>query len=179
MPERHNRTALIIGSIVVGMFGLAYASVPLYSLFCKATGFGGTPRIAEDGASHKGNRIYTVRFDANTETGLAWRFRPEQKQISVKAGENTLIFFSAENLSDEPITGTATFNVAPDKVGTYFNKVECFCFTNQTLQPHQKISLPVSFFIDPAIENDETVDEIRTITLSYSFFRVKKQAEKK
>lgn len=171
----NKRTAWIIIGTVIGMFSLAYASVPLYSLFCKATGFGGTTQIALDGATHKGEKTYIVQFDSNVDSNLLWHFKPEQRQIAVKAGENTLIFFAAENMSDEPLTGTATFNVTPDKAGIYFNKIQCFCFTNQTLQPHQKITLPVSFFIDPAMENDPTAQDVKTITLSYSFFKVKKQ----
>ena len=172
MPASDNkRTGLIIASIVIGMFSMAYASVPLYNLFCKVTGFGGTTQVALEGSAHKGVRNYIVQFDANTDSDLPWSFKPEQRQISVKSGENTLIFFSAENIGSEPITGTATFNVTPDKVGKYFNKIECFCFKNQTLHPHQKISLPVSFFIDPEIENDSETREVKTITLSYSFFK--------
>lgn len=173
--KKNTHTAWIVTAVTVGMFGLAYAAFPLYNLFCKVTGFGGTTQVALEGAQYKGSRTYEVQFDANVDSSLGWHFVPEQRQITVKTGENTLIFFSAENMGDTPLTGTATFNVTPNKIGGYFNKIECFCFTNQTLNPHQKITLPVSFFIDPEIENDPTAQDVKTITLSYSFFKVKKQ----
>ncbi len=175
MPaDKNTRTGWTVAAIVIGMFAMAYASFPLYNLFCKVTGFGGTTQVAFEGSATKGMRQYTVQFDSNVENGLAWKFKPEQRQITVRSGDNTLVFFSAENEAEEPSTGTATFNVTPDKVGVYFNKVQCFCFTNQILEPHQKIDMPVSFFIDPAIENDPTMRDVTTITLSYSFFKVKK-----
>jgi cytochrome c oxidase assembly protein subunit 11 len=147
-PERSNkRMGIIIGLIAGGMVGLAYAAVPLYQMVCKVTGFAGTPRIAEDAVL--GNvdvlgREITVRFDANVAQGLGWRFKPLQKDQTVKIGAQSLAFFEATNLTDKPITGTATFNVVPLQAGAYFAKIDCFCFEKQTLQPGHTMPMPVS-----------------------------------
>lgn len=176
MVKKKNPRTVTLGAVIaviIGMFCLAYASVPLYSLFCKVTGFGGTTQKAATGSTVKGKKEIAVQFDANIEQGLDWVFKPMQREVKVRTGENALIFFYAENKSDEPITGMATFNVTPDKTGIYFNKIQCFCFNQQTLKPHEKVTMPVTFFIDPAIESDPTTEEVTTITLSYSFFKVK------
>lgn len=154
------------------MVGLSFASVPFYRLFCQATGFDGTPRT--EGVvrpTQVGEQQVTVRFDANVNSGLPWRFRPEQRQLRVRLGEEALVHFTAKNLSDKPITGTASFNVVPEKAAYYFNKVQCFCFTEQTLAPGQEASLPVAFFVDPALAEDQTARDATTITLSYTFYR--------
>ena len=154
---------------------LSYASVPLYNLFCKATGLGGTVKQVLRGSEKIGTRIMTVRFDANIDRELNWNFKPLQNQVKIKTGENALIFYQAENLSNEDIIGTAIYNVTPHKAAQYFLKIECFCFQDQLLKAGQKISMPVSFFIDPEIENDNNLKDVDTITLSYSFFKVKER----
>lgn len=172
-PVRRHIVSLL--AIVVGMFGLAFASVPLYSLFCKVTGYGGTPRQVTQLSMVQGTREFTVRFNADIDPTLAWKFMPEQPSVTVRPGKQTLIFYRAENLSDVPITGRAVYNVTPHQAGTYFSKIECFCFTEQTLAPHEVVEMPVSFFIDPAIEQDPDLKRADTITLSYTFFRVEKR----
>ncbi|MFN7039023.1 MAG: cytochrome c oxidase assembly protein [Alphaproteobacteria bacterium] len=171
----NKRLAYSLCGIVLGMCLLAYASVPLYSIFCKVTGYGGTPRTAIGAIAPtiKGNYI-TVRFDSNIEPSLNWKFSPLQKEVKIKTGDTALVFYNAENLSEESTTGTAVYNVTPSQAGLYFNKIECFCFEEQTLLPKQKVDMPVSFFIDPKIEEDLELRGIDTITLSYSFFKIKK-----
>lgn len=168
-------TAVALFAVVAGMTGLAFASVPLYRLFCQATGYGGTPRIAQGTDAPAGeageNRQVTVAFDANVNPALPWRFKPEQRQLRVTLGKDTLAVFRAENRSDAPLTGTATFNITPDKAAQYFVKVQCFCFTEQHLAPHAAADLPVSFYVDPAIADDPDTKDVSTITLSYTFYR--------
>jgi len=171
----NNRANLRVVSIclglVVGMAGLAYAAVPLYRIFCQVTGYGGTTQRSELLADVKVlDRSINVRFDANTSKGLNWEFAPVERQVSVKLGEQKQIKYVARNLSDQPVTGTATFNVTPQHVGAYFNKIECFCFTETTLQPGEKIDMPVVFFIDPDLDEEEVMRNLKTITLSYTFF---------
>lgn len=171
----NQKLAYSIVSLVLGMIFLAFAAAPLYNIFCKVTGFGGTTQQAQYGSSVIGNKSIKVRFDANVSPDLKWRFFPEQNEVTVRTGENNIIFYKAENLTDEPIIGTSVYNVTPNKAGIYFNKIECFCFTDQLLEPGQVMTLPVSFFIDPDIEKDPTTKNLDSITLSYSFFRVKKK----
>jgi len=153
------------------MVGLTFASAPLYRLYCQVTGFAGTPNTinvtAPDSVSAD---VVDVRFDANVNSALPWRFKPVQHQVDVRLGEEVLAFFTAENLSDQPVTGTATFNVTPFKAAPYFNKIECFCFTEQTLEPGQVVEMPVVFYVDPALVEDPDAQEVRKITLSYTFF---------
>ncbi len=164
-------------ALVGGMIGLSFASVPLYRLFCQVTGYGGTPQIRADATpSSLSERMITVRFDANTNPKLPWRFRPLQKEITLRLGEEALVFYEAESLSDIKTFGQATYNVTPFKVGSYFNKIDCFCFDNQALVPGQTVSMPVQFFVDPEIFNDPTTREVKTITLSYTFFKVDDEA---
>ncbi|MEQ8177397.1 MAG: cytochrome c oxidase assembly protein [Amphiplicatus sp.] len=170
-PSQNHRTALVVLAVVFGMVGLSYAAVPLYRAFCQVTGWGGTTQRAETGASEVLDRAVTVRFDGTVAEGLPWRFKPEQVSQTLKIGESGLAFFRAENLTDKPITGRATFNVAPAKAGIYFKKIECFCFTEQVLQPGEKVSMPVTYFVDPALARDRNLDEVQTITLAYTFFR--------
>lgn len=163
------RTALICALVGVGMLGLSYASVPLYRLFCQLTGFGGTTQTAEAAPQQILQREITVRFDANVAQNMPWKFAPAQHSQKLKVGEVGLAFFTAENTSGKPVTGTATFNVTPNKAGVYFSKLDCFCFTEQRLEPGEKIDMPVQYFIDPAIDQDEHLREIKTVTLSYTF----------
>lgn len=174
--QKNTRFALNLAMMVAGMLMLAYASVPLYDLFCRVTGFGGTTQRAIEAppASAILNRQIRITFNADTDPNLPWTFKPLQKAVTVKVGENKLIFYDAKNTSDTPVTGIATFNVTPEKAAAYFNKIQCFCFENQTLQPGQEITMPVSFFIDPAMADDKNLDEIQDITLSYTFFEAKK-----
>lgn len=167
------KLAFSILLLAVGMLFFAFASAPLYNLFCKATGFAGTPQIAVNNGTKIGKRMLTIRFDANVEPNLPWRFWPVQKEVKLYSGENGLAFYGAENMSSSPVVGTAVYNVTPTKVGQYFNKIQCFCFEDQLLAGGQKMQFPVAFFIDPAIEDDKDARDVDTITLSYSFYRVK------
>ncbi|MHA7872592.1 MAG: cytochrome c oxidase assembly protein [Hyphococcus sp.] len=166
----NKKTAAIVSGVVVGMIALSFAAVPAYRAFCQVTGWGGTTQKAEAEAGITLERQITIRFDATVGLGLPWRFKPEQPSQTLHIGETGLAFYQAENLTDRPITGRATFNVSPAKAGIYFNKIECFCFTEQTLQPGEKVSMPVTYFIDPALADDKNLDEVRTITLAYTFF---------
>lgn len=169
---RNTRTALIFAAVAAAMLALGFASVPLYRLFCQVTGFGGTTQRATEAQADNvlvsGNTM-TVRFDANVERGFPWEFRPTQVKDTVTVGARDMAIFTAKNLSDQPITGTATFNVEPAYVGKYFNKIQCFCFTEQTLQPGQEVRMPVLYYIDPAILDDENAIDVESITLSYTF----------
>ena len=167
------RLAFSIISVIVGMLMLAYASVPLYNLFCKMTGTGGTVGTAVRGADRVGTRIMNIKFDANVDKNLPWEFKSLQNDIKIRTGENALIFYSAENKSSKDIIGTAVYNVTPHKAAQYFLKIQCFCFEEQLLKAGQKQSMPVSFYIDPDIENDPLLKEVDTITLSYSFYKVR------
>ncbi len=174
------KTKTLVASLaaLAVMIGLVCASVPLYTLFCKVTGLGGTPRIATavpEGQAQA--QTIVIRFDTNTAKGLPWRFVPNQGAMTIRLGEPNVATFSAENLSTETITGTAAFNVTPAKAGQYVNKIQCFCFTEQTLTAGQKAEMPVQFFIDPAIATDPNTSDVTTITLSYSFFRTPQRNE--
>jgi cytochrome c oxidase assembly protein subunit 11 len=170
------KTLLLVASVVFFMGALSYASVPLYKLFCQVTGYGGTTQVAQNLSDKVIDRSVTIRFDANVNPALDWKFVPAQKSIELSVGENALAFYRAENTGSAPVVGTATFNVTPDKAGIYFNKVECFCFQEQLLAPNQVIDMPVSFFIDPEMMNDPNLDDVTTITLSYTFFRSQAQS---
>jgi cytochrome c oxidase assembly protein subunit 11 len=174
LNRANQRVALICAGVVIGMAGMAYASVPLYRLFCQVTGFAGTTQRAEGPSARILDRVVTVRFDANVGAGLPWTFEPVQNTVDVRIGETALAFYRVKNVSDHPVTGTATFNVTPDQAGGFFDKVQCFCFTEQRLEPGESAELPVSFFIDPAIVDDSDGKSIRYITLSYTFYPVKK-----
>lgn len=171
---KSNRSAALhLAAVAAGMLMLAYASVPLYRLFCQVTGFGGTTqRVAElyQGGSYVGGRRITVTFDANIDSKLPWKFEPVEKSVTVRIGQNRLAVFRAVNQSNEATRGTATYNVTPFAAGQYFNKIQCFCFNEQRLAPHQSANLPVSFFIDPAILDDPQLRDVANITLSYTFF---------
>jgi cytochrome c oxidase assembly protein subunit 11 len=166
-------TAIVLSGLVVGMVGLSFASVPLYRLFCEVTGYGGTPKTAGVTASADVvDEVVTVRFDSNVNSGLPWRFRPEQREVTVNLGAEQLIHYEAVNLSDRPVTGTATFSVIPYKAAQYFAKIQCFCFTEQRLEPGEAVSMPVIFYVDPAMLEDRDARDVRVITLSYTFFPV-------
>jgi cytochrome c oxidase assembly protein subunit 11 len=167
-----NRKILFSCVFVVGaMVGLAYASVPLYKLFCQVTGFGGTTQVATEAPVAVSERTIKVRFNADVNSGLQWQFKPEQREITVHLGEDNLAYYVAENMSVKPVTGQAVYNVTPLKAGQYFNKIACFCFDEQTLEPGQRVDMPVSFYVDPAIAEDINTQDVKTITLSYTFFK--------
>jgi cytochrome c oxidase assembly protein subunit 11 len=168
--RRNRHTGLLLSVLVAGMVGLSFAAVPLYRLFCQVTGYGGTPRIAAAAPAEASKRLIKVRFNADVQSALPWRFRPVEREIEARVGEPTLAVYQARNLAGSATVGSATFNVTPLKAGPYFSKVQCFCFTEQRLEAGEAVDMTVSFFVDPAIEEDRNLDEVRTITLSYSFF---------
>jgi len=170
LDGRKRTTAFVAAGVVAGMVGLSYASVPLYRLFCQVTGFGGTTQVAKEATGPVGERTITVRFDAGTAGGMPWDFRPAQREIRVRIGEEALAFYEAVNPTARAIVGNATYNVTPDKAGRYFSKIACFCFTEQRLEAGQSVDMPVSFFVDPSILEDRKMDDVTTITLSYTFF---------
>ena len=164
------RTLGFLLVLIMGMGVLSYASVPLYKLFCQVTGYGGTTQQVTSPSSQILERKIKIRFDANTKPTLDWNFQPVQTSIDISVGQNALAFYQAENTGKDPVVGTATFNVTPEKAGVYFNKIDCFCFVEQLLAPQEAVDMPVSFFIDPDIVNDPNLDDVTTITLSYTFF---------
>ena len=170
--KQNNSTAFFVVLVVFVMVGLSFASVPLYDLFCRTTGFGGTPVIKKNINESKLSEELTIKvlFNADTAQGLEWNFSPVQREMIVNLGETTLAFYEAKNYSENTVTGFATFNVLPLKIGKYFSKIDCFCFEEQTLSGGEKVEMPVSFYIDPKIAEDPNTIEIRTITLSYTFF---------
>ncbi|WP_155263351.1 cytochrome c oxidase assembly protein [Sphingomonas segetis] len=169
--NRNGRTLLILVLIVAAMTALVAVSPTLYRAFCEATGFNGTTLRAERAPGAVAGQV-KVQFDANVHPGLPWRFEPEQIAVNVAPGARTQIFYRAQNLSARPITGQAVYNVTPDTVGKYFKKIECFCFTEQTLKAGEKVDMPVIFFVDPAIEKDPDTKNVHEITLSYTFYPV-------
>jgi len=172
------RLAWRLVAVVGGMLGLAYAAVPLYEAFCKATGFNGTPLVALEGERPIVARTVQVRFDSNIDPNLPRRFEPLQREVKVQLGEEKLVHFRATNVSQRPIVGTATYNVTPERSAAWFNKVQCFCFTEQLLQPGQSVDMPVVFFVDAEMDKDRRYDDIRTITLSYTFYEAKTERAK-
>lgn len=169
---RNRRVGLIALAGALVMLGLGYASVPLYRMFCQATGFGGTTQrasAAEASSVKVAAGTISVRFDANVDRGMPWRFAPAEVLQDMRIGTRKMAYFKAENLSDQPITGVASFNVAPEQAGKYFKKVQCFCFNRQTLQPHQSVDMPVIYYVDPAILDDPDTKDVQQITLSYTF----------
>ena len=156
-----------------GMLGLSFASVPLYDLFCRVTGYAGTTQKASLAPGPKVDAsLYKVRFDANISSDLNWAFVAPSDEIQLKPGVEKIIYYTAKNLSNEPSIGTASFNVSPPKAGSVFMKIECFCFINQKLMPNEEVKMPVSFYIDPEIDNDDNLKSLNEITLSYTFFKV-------
>jgi cytochrome c oxidase assembly protein subunit 11 len=181
-PQKPRRnfgvTAAACAVFVAAMVGASFAAVPLYRIFCQATGYNGTVQRAEKAPDKVTDHYVTVRFDANVGNGLGWSFRPEQRSVRLKLGEIGSMNFRAENLMDTASTGSAVFNVSPDVAGAWFNKLACFCFTEQTLEPHQPQELPVTFFVDPGMLTDLDMSNIDTITLSYTFYPAAPQAPK-
>lgn len=172
MNAKGNRTlAIVLVLVITSMTGLAFASVPLYRAFCAVTGYGGTPQIGGANAPGAVKRLINVRFNANTNPGLPWEFAPDQARVTLPLGQDQVAFYHATNHSAEPVTGVALYNVTPDVVGKYFHKTACFCFNEQTLKPGQAMSFPLSFWVDPAISDDPETADVKTITLSYTFFR--------
>ena len=170
----NRRTAVALLAVVAIMVGLSFAAVPLYRIFCQKTGWAGTPQRAAVAPNTIALETVTVRFDANVTQGLPWSFEPVQPELALHVGESRLALFRAVNRSNETITGSAVFNVSPDIMGQYFTKVQCFCFTEQTLKPGEAVEMPVSFFIDPAILKDRDAKTVRDMTLSYTFYKVQK-----
>jgi cytochrome c oxidase assembly protein subunit 11 len=183
LDNRNIKTGIMAFMAAVAMLGLGYAAVPLYDLFCRVTGFGGTTQRATDSeadlaaqiAQSAGGKTMSIRFDATTARDLPWTFKPAQSTDTVQVGIRDLATYTARNNSDVPITGTATFNVEPEQAGQYFNKIQCFCFTEQTLQPGQEVSMPVLYYVDPAALDDELMEGVEQITLSYTFHRAKEE----
>ena len=169
--NRNGKTLLILVVIIAAMVALVAATPRLSRAVCEATGFNGTTQRADRAPGAVAGQV-KVQFDANVHPGLPWRFEPEQVSVNVAPGAQTKIFYMAQNLSERPITGQAVYNVSPDTVGKYFKKIQCFCFTEQTLRPGQKVDMPVIFFVDPAIEKDPDTKDVHEITLSYTFYPV-------
>jgi cytochrome c oxidase assembly protein subunit 11 len=177
LARRNGRTAALAALLVLAMVGLAFASVPLYRLFCQVTGFDGTTMRAGAAPGPVAGREVAVRFDANMAPSLPWRFAPEKSREIVTIGEREMAFYTAKNLSARAVKGTATFNVSPVQAGKYFSKIQCFCFNEQLLQPGEAVRMPVVFFVDPKILEDPDAREISEITLSYTFYPVDSGAE--
>ncbi|MBM3591415.1 MAG: cytochrome c oxidase assembly protein [Alphaproteobacteria bacterium] len=178
LARRNKRTGLASAGLVTFMVGLSFAAVPLYDLFCRVTGFGGTTQRSAAAPGAMGDRQITIRFNATTHPNLPWRFMPEQPSVTLRLGEEGLAFYSATNRSEAPVTGVSTYNVTPEKVGRYFHKIACFCFDEQTLTPGERVDMPVTFWVDPKITEDPSTRDVTTITLSYSFFRTIEDAKK-
>jgi len=179
MNKNTKFTAILSVSVVLGMIGLSYAAVPLYDLFCRTTGFGGTPVALKAETKDTNLPIVNIKVQFNSDVagGLRWKFMPVEREVVVKTGTNNLAFYTAKNLSNSKITGIATFNVTPPKIGKYFSKIDCFCFEEQTLESGEVVEMPVSFFIDPEIATDPNTQEVKTITLSYTFFNTGEKSQ--
>jgi len=167
----NRKTMMMLAGLGLSMLALGFASKPLYDTFCRVTGYGGTPRIAEDNLSEILDRKVRVSFDANV-SDLPWEFVPEQRDMTVQLGQTGLAYYKVKNESDKPMVGTATFNVTPIKAAPFFIKTECFCFTEQRVEPGQEISMPVLYFVDPQLDEDQRLKDVKDITLSYTFFEV-------
>lgn len=170
--DRRNRRVMVTCFVAsFAMLGAAFAAVPLYDMFCRVTGYGGATRVADEGPDRVLDRTVTVRFDGSVADGAPLRFVPVDRTIDVRVGERALAYYTVENLSDYPVTAVASYNVTPFKAGPYFNKLQCFCFTEQVFAPGQKMELAVLFFVDPSMDEERRMDDVREITLSYTFFR--------
>jgi len=165
IPEGPNRTAVQAVSVVLLMGGLAWASVPFYDWFCRVTGFGGVTNVATTESDTILDQTITIRFESSTARDMPWTFKPAQREMEVRIGETALAFYEATNPTEDPIAGAASYNVAPYEAGAFFDKIDCFCFEQQILQPGETINMPVSFFVDPAIVEDYEGQYIHTITL--------------
>jgi cytochrome c oxidase assembly protein subunit 11 len=178
IEKKNKRIAIIVSCVVCVMIGLSFASVPLYNIFCRVTGLSGTTQVSDALPSEDEilNREMKIRFDSNVADDLPWYFEPEQLSIKVKVGARGFINFIAENEGNVPVAGTAVFNVTPLKAGKYFQKVQCFCFNEQILQPGERVNMPVLFYVDPSIKDDRNMEDVKVITLSYSFFQTESKA---
>ena len=174
--KANRRVAVSAGVMALAMIGVSFAAVPLYDMFCRVTGFGGTTQVAESAPGAVSDRVITVRFDASLNRKMPWHFEAPNAAVDLPVGESGLAFYRAKNPTDRMITGTATYNVSPPEAGIYFSKIDCFCFTEQVLRPGEEVDMPVSFFIDPDILTDREMDDVKTITLSYTFFEATEQA---
>lgn len=172
LARKNRRVAVAAASVFAFMVGAAYAAVPLYDLFCRVTGFGGTTQVAEAESDYVIDRIVTIRFDGNVNKSLPWKFKPEQRSVTFKMGETAQLAYLATNVSENTTVGTSTFNVSPPTAGIYFNKLDCFCFTEQALEPGETVEMPVVFFVDPEMDKDPELKHVKEITLSYTFFPV-------
>ena len=177
LKAQNKKVIFIITFVGMLMLSLSYAAVPLYDIFCRVTGFGGTTQIASSAPGSSGHPNINIRFESNITDSLNWNFYSKTKTVKIPMGEEKTIYYFAKNLSDEPIVGTATFNVTPAKVGQYFMKIDCFCFVEQLLNPGESMNMPVTFFIDPDLYKDENVQEVNEITLSYTFMKSMDQSK--
>jgi cytochrome c oxidase assembly protein subunit 11 len=177
-PTRNTILAGVVVSAIFAMVGMSFAAIPLYRLFCAATGYGGTPSIGLAAAPGSSGQTIRVRFNADTNPGLPWIFGPDQTEISLNLGDEQVAFYHATNRSSRPVTGMALYNVTPEKAGKYFHKTACFCFNQQTLSGNQSMEFPVSFWVDPAIRSDPNTADVKVITLSYTFFHSLEDAAK-
>ena len=179
VDQKNRRVALIVLAAAAAMLGLGFAAVPLYRIFCQVTGYGGTTQVAtaaeaaDAAARSAGAPMISIRFDANTASDMPWMFRARQVTDTVQIGQRDMAIFEAKNLSSVPVTGTASFNVEPEQAGAYFTKIQCFCFTEQTLQPGQEVTMPVIYFVDPRALDDPNMKDVEQITLSYTFHRTR------
>ncbi len=176
LTGRHRRVAVILSTVVFSMVAAAYAAVPLYRIFCQTTGYGGTPKIAATNDVKVLDRTIEVRLDANVAPNLPWDFKPKQNTVTVQLGETVLVHYQATNVGQTTLRGTASYNVSPDAAGAYFNKIACFCFTEQKLEPGETVDMPVTFFVDPAMIDDRDTEKLSVITLSYTFHPMDKPA---
>ena len=174
LVRRHRTVAFACAAFVAAMVGVAYASVPLYDWFCRTTGFGGIPLVAKEAPAAAIARKITVRFDGNVAGGLPWTFAPEKNEIELSVGDTALFHYVATSRATRETVGIASYNVSPPEAASYFNKIQCFCFTDQKLSAGERVEMPVVFFIDPAIDRDAEFKSLRTITLSYTFFPSKR-----
>ena len=177
LKAQNKKVIFIISFVGMLMLSLSYAAVPLYDIFCRVTGFGGTTQIASSAPGSTGHPNISIRFESNITDSLNWDFYSKTKTVKITMGEEKTIYYFAKNLSDEPIVGTATFNVTPAKAGQYFMKIDCFCFVEQLLNPGESMNMPVTFFIDPDLYKDENVQEVNEITLSYTFMKSMDQSK--
>ena len=173
LQRRNGRVAVIVAGCVAGMIGVSYAAVPLYEMFCRVTGYGGVPQVAQAETALRGEKVLTVRFDANIASDLPWSFEPDVPSIKLRTGETATIFYKVKNKSDHETVGIASYNVAPERSGMFFNKISCFCFSEQRLGPGETMDMPVVFFLDPALEKDEIMKHQDQVTLSYTFYASK------
>lgn len=176
LVAKNKRMGLIVLCIVLAMGGLAFASVPLYNLFCRVTGFDGTTQVSDSLPDQILDRRVTIKFNADIHKDLHWSFKPEQREITVQLGQRGVTAFRAENLMAKPLAGSAVYNVTPFKAGKYFHKIQCFCFDEQILDPRERVSMPVLFYVDPSMADDPNMDDVKVITLSYNFFKTESKA---